>query len=153
MTFDEELKRAFDTLSERLQEEVVRQVAAARVAPGDESLPATDLAASERLLTAIRAIDRASSLREVLDTPVSAAGREASRVALVLVRADKFHGWRFIGFGPALDTAAHIEISRRRLARCRGGRQRASVSGDGGPAGAAPGFANLALAWSTWPCR
>jgi len=145
MTFDEELKRAFDTLSERLQEEVVRQVAAARVAPGDESLPATDLAASERLLTAIRAIDRASSLREVLDTLVSAAGREASRVALVLVRADKFHGWRFIGFGPALDTAAHIEISRTEAgALLEAVASGASVSGDGGAAGAAPGFANLA---------
>ena len=154
MTFDEELKRAFDTLSERLQEEVVRQVAAARVAPGDESLPPTDLAASERLLTAIRAIDRASSLREVLDTLVSAAGREASRVALVLVRADKFHGWRFIGFGPALDTAAHIEIPGRRLARC----SRRSPAEPACLATAERRARRLVLpiwllAWSTWPCR
>jgi hypothetical protein len=98
------------------------------------------------MLTAIRTIDRANSLREVLDTLVSAAGREASRVALVLVRADTFQGWRFIGFGPALDTAARIEISRTEagalLEAVTGG---ASVSGDGGVAGRAPSFANLPL--------
>jgi hypothetical protein len=145
MTFDEELKQALDTLSLRLQGEVVRQVAAmGAAATGGEPLPSTDLLASERMLTAIRTIDRATSLREVLDTLVSAAGREASRVALVLVRGDEFQGWRFIGFGPALDTAARIDISRTEAgALLEAAASGAIVSGDGGAAGRAPGFANL----------
>jgi hypothetical protein len=145
MTFDEELKRAFDTLSARLHGEVVRQVAATKATSGDES-SSCDLAASERMLAAIRAIDRASSLREVLDALVGAAGREASRVAPVLVRADKFQSWRFIGFDPALDTAVRTEISRGQAgALLEAAASGAGMSGDGAVTGTAPGFATRSL--------
>src|SRR5260221_7119718 len=111
MTFDEQLKRAFDTLSERLHDEVARQVASTNADTTYDALQSTELAASERLLAAIRAIDRARSLHDVLDTLVSAVGCEVSRVALVLVYGDAFRGWRFLGFGPAFETADRIDIS------------------------------------------
>ena len=144
MTFDEQLKRAFDTLSECLHEDVGRQVAATRAAAGDAPPQSAELAASERMLAAIRALDQAATLHEVLDTLVSAAAREASRVALVLAHAGGFRGWRFIGFGSPLDTVARIEISSAEAgALLEAVNSGASVSADGAVAGAAPAFAHL----------
>jgi hypothetical protein len=151
MPFDEQLRRAFDTLTDRLRDEiagalngVADELAAAAQADRDraaneaandaradaerdtasrigeaeraadarlfEAVAAAeaaargngrvaDLAASERLLNAIRAIDRATSLSEILDTLITAAGREASRVGILLVRGATAVGWRFVGFG------------------------------------------------------
>ena len=47
---------------------------------------ALDLAATERLVDAMRAMDRARSLRETLDTLAGCAAREASRSAVLLIR-------------------------------------------------------------------
>jgi hypothetical protein len=149
MTFDEQLKGAFDTLTDRLREEIGRQVqsvvdelaasaqsdraqaiadardaaerdASDRVAAAVASAEArardqghetaradagrsSDGAVSERLVDAVRSMSRARSLSEVLDTLVGCAGREAPRAGVLLVRGGRFRGWRFIGFGPALD--------------------------------------------------
>jgi hypothetical protein len=70
---------------------------------------AADQATGERLADAMRAIDRARSLSEVLDTLASCAGRETSRAAVLLVREGQLRGWRFIGFGPAFDRASSFE--------------------------------------------
>jgi flagellar biosynthesis/type III secretory pathway protein FliH len=61
------------------------------------------LAANDRLLAAIKAIDAARSLTEVLDALSNSAGREAARVALLLVQSGQLRGWRFIGFGGSFD--------------------------------------------------
>jgi hypothetical protein len=69
---------------------------------------AAGLAASERLLHAIRDIDRAASLSEILDTLLSAAGREATRVGILLVRGTTLVAWRFVdaaGSGSAFEAA------------------------------------------------
>ena len=83
-----------------------------------ERARAADLAASERLLHAIRGIDRATSLSEILDTLLGAAGREASRAAILLVRGTTLVGWRFVdaaGSGSAFEaanaTALTLEIA------------------------------------------
>jgi len=60
-------------------------------------------AASDRLTEAIRAIDRAQSLSETLDTLASCAGREAARVGVLLARGGELQSWRLIGFGSLLD--------------------------------------------------
>lgn len=151
MPFDEQLRRAFDTLTDRLRDEIAgalngvadelaaaaqadrdraaneaandaradaerdtasrigeaERAAAARLfeavaaaeAAARENGRVADLAASERLLNAIRAIDRATSLSEILETLISAAGREASRVGILLVRGATAVGWRFVGSG------------------------------------------------------
>jgi hypothetical protein len=59
---------------------------------------------------AVRALDRAQSLSETLDTLVSCAGREAKRVGVLLVRHGQLRGWRFIGFGPGLDEQNDYEL-------------------------------------------
>ena len=57
-----------------------------------------ELAAVERLLDAVRAIDRARSLGEVLDTLVGCAAREVARAGVLLVRDERLVSWRFLGF-------------------------------------------------------
>jgi hypothetical protein len=59
---------------------------------------AADLATGERLAEALRALDRAGSLSEILTTLATVAGREAPRAAVLLVRGDNLVGWRFVGF-------------------------------------------------------
>jgi len=58
-----------------------------------------ELADAARLPEAIRALDAASSLGEALDGLVHAAAREAGRAAVFLVKGDRLHDWRTVGFG------------------------------------------------------
>jgi hypothetical protein len=58
-----------------------------------------EMAALTRLLESIRGLDAASSLSDVLDALGHAAGREASRAAVLVVRNDRLLGWRLSGFG------------------------------------------------------
>ncbi len=67
-------------------------------------------AAGERLVEAVRAIDRARSLSEILDTLVSWAGREAARVGVLLVHGGQLRAWRLIGFDGASDDASTIAL-------------------------------------------
>ena len=204
MTFDEQLKRAFDTLTDRLREHIASELrgaaadlaasaqtdreaavatasaeareaaqedarksleaavatASARareaaqedaqksleaaVASERASLKTADLATSERVLEAIRAIDHARSLSEILDILVSCAGREASRVGILLVRAGQLRGWRFIGFGPAFDAANEIELPLQDSGLiAEAVRTGAAVSSDTSGRTAAPAFAEL----------
>ena len=68
-------------------------------------------APAARLLDAVRAIDRARSLTDILDALVDHAAREAGRAAVLLARGGKFRGWRFAGFGPDFESATSIEIA------------------------------------------
>jgi chemotaxis protein histidine kinase CheA len=76
---------------------------------GQEGRDAEERAA--RLLDAIRAIDRARSLTDILDALVDHAAREAGRAAVLLARGGRFRGWRFAGFGPDFENATSIEIA------------------------------------------
>ena len=115
MTFDEQLRRAFETLSDRYRDDIRREVQIAV----DEALAAKSAADSARavaavdnntrLLDSVQWLGRARSLGETLDTLASAAAREASRVAVLTIRGGRAHGWRFIGFG-ALDEAPPVNL-------------------------------------------
>lgn len=180
MTFDEQLKRAFDRLADSLRDHIaneLRGVAAdlvsaqadreaaiatasaeardaaqeqartsldAAVASERAGLKTANLATSERLVGAIRAIDGARSLSEILDILVSCAGREASRVGILLVRAGQLRGWRFIGFGPRFDAANEIELPLQDSGIiAEAVRTGAAVSSDTSGRTAAPAFAEL----------
>ncbi|MGE5244260.1 MAG: hypothetical protein ACM3SQ_08540 [Betaproteobacteria bacterium] len=67
-------------------------------------------AAADRLLDAIRSIDRARSLSEILDTLTACAAREAARAAVLVVRGETLHGWRFIGFNETLEHQPGIDL-------------------------------------------
>jgi len=112
MTFDEELKRAFDALGDRLHAEVQHQIEAAMAelraaAPAEPasvpapaavapSAPAAD-SVPERLLAAIRAMDEARSLTDVLDRLATGAAQHARATAVRLSRGGHVETWRAIG--------------------------------------------------------
>jgi len=58
-----------------------------------------DLACMERLLSAVRDLDRASTLSEALNTLAVHISRQTGRAAILLVRGDRLRGFRVIGFG------------------------------------------------------
>src|SRR4051812_21585159 len=113
MAFDEELTRAFDTLTERLRGEVDREVQR-RTADAIAAIPipeppappqheeesrsaaiaAEHRAAAERLDTALRAIDDGRTLTAVLDALLDAARAEAPDAAIWLSRGGLLHLWR-----------------------------------------------------------
>jgi hypothetical protein len=66
-----------------------------------------ELAFAERLLDAVRRMDSARSLIEVLDVLVDASAREVPRVAVFLVRGSKLAGWRAAGFSRDDDPCEH----------------------------------------------
>jgi hypothetical protein len=161
MSFDEELERTLDALADRLHGEVARQVRAvasdlsaaatadraALARPVAEAIadPAPADVAIGRLADAVRALSQARSLSEILETLVNESGRIASRVALVLVRGDRFQGWRFLGF--ELSSEPHRSFD---LARAEAGVIAAAAdSGVLAASGGAPAFARLS---SDEPC-
>jgi hypothetical protein len=115
MNFEEQLTRAFDTLSERLRGEIDAEVQrrtgeaiAAMPAPeppadarGGVAPSAVDTPARERLTAAFEAIDRARSLSDVLDALLEAARGESAAADLWLLRGGRLHRWR----SPAADGA------------------------------------------------
>jgi hypothetical protein len=122
MTFDEQLRRAFETLNDRLQDDIRREVqiavdeavaaksAAETARAAAETARALDAADKDsRLLDSVQWLGRARSLGETLDILASAAAREAPRVAVLTIRGGRAHGRRFIGFG-ALDEAPPINL-------------------------------------------
>jgi len=116
MTLDARLKRAVDTLGDRLREEITRELrmmtdelsaeaVAAREAAVQSAIagissaivaskPSIDEPDGKRILDAIRALDAARSLTAVLDTLVERAAAAASRAGVLLVRADRVRSWR-----------------------------------------------------------
>jgi hypothetical protein len=152
MSFDEELERTLDVLTDRLREDVVRQVrsiaeelaAAARaerdsLAPPPPEPPAiapTESSPSpDSLAAGIRALTAARSLSEILDTLVRESAHAASRVAVVLVRGAGFQGWRSHGFDTAIFDLAADDAGVIREA--------VEIAAPASSAGA-PGFATLA---------
>jgi hypothetical protein len=69
-----------------------------------------ELAAVTRLLDSIRGLDGATSLSEVLDALGQAAGREASRAAVLVLRNERLLGWKLCGFGARDAQPKSIEL-------------------------------------------
>jgi len=152
MSFDEELERTLDVLTDRLREDVARQVravaaelaAAARaerdamVPPAPEPPPVVPVENSplpERLAAGIRALTAARSLSEILDTLIRESAHAASRVAVVLVRGAAFQGWRLHGFD-----ATTFDLANGEAGVIREAVESAAPASTAG----APRFANLA---------
>jgi hypothetical protein len=139
MTFDEQLRRAFDTLTSRLHDDIRREVQmAVDEALAVEPTRPADAAAGRRLLDAVRSLGGARSLSETLDTLTTCAAAEAHRAAVLTIRGGRAHGWRFIGFGP-LDLNPSIDRSLDHLGIIASA-VRANAVTSGQPA---PSFAEL----------
>jgi hypothetical protein len=68
------------------------------------------LARSERLLGAVRSLDNAASLSDVLDCLVAAARDEAGRAALLVVKGATLRGWSYAGFAEGMLPATEISV-------------------------------------------
>jgi hypothetical protein len=129
MTFDEHVGHTFAELTDRLRDEIARQVDAER-------------AAGQRLVEAVRAMDGARSLSQILDALVSSAGREAARAAILMVQGEELRGWRFVGFDPTPEDTMTFPLSEAGIVG-EAVRTAAPVSGGIRDDIAAPGFAGL----------
>jgi hypothetical protein len=111
MTLDDRLQRAIDTLGERFNEkfrdELTRELqslsedlkAQAQPAPQPPPPPpAPDNSAIVRLADAVRALDEAASLSEVLDILATTAGNESARAGVFVVRDDELRSVKVCGF-------------------------------------------------------
>ena len=116
MTFDEQLRRAFETLSDRHQDDIRREVQiAVDEASGREigrrlgargSPPRTTTRASWTRCSGWAARDRSARRSTRWRAPRRA---RRPRAAVLTIRGGRAHGWRFIGFG-ALDEAPPVNL-------------------------------------------
>ena len=114
MTFEEQITKAFETLTDRLRGEIDQQVqrtaaelvaaapaeSIAAVSPAAIVAPAADAASVERLAENLRAIERARSLTDILDTLIACAREDASDTAVWLIHGGRLHQWRSPGNPP-----------------------------------------------------
>jgi hypothetical protein len=104
-----------------------------------------EMAGISRLLESVRGLDGATSLSEVLDALALAAGREAARAAVVVLRNDRVQGWRMFGFGARDSQPKSIDLALNEsgvigLAAAAG---RTVTTKDSPGAGSGPGFETL----------
>lgn len=70
-----------------------------------------ELSRSARLVNAIRSLDEARGLSEVLERLLQRAGDEVDRAAVLLVKGDRLTGWRLTGFAPDAPPPNSIDLS------------------------------------------
>ena len=70
-----------------------------------------ELSRAARLADAIRNLDEARGLSEVLERLVQCAGHEVDRAAMLLVKGSRLQGWRLAGFAPGAPPARSIDLS------------------------------------------
>jgi hypothetical protein len=148
MSVDDALNQAFETLNGRLRaelraaaDEIASTIKAERERqpPAAVSPPRSAAPDGDRTLHAIRAIGDAGSLSEVLDTLAGSAAHEASRAGVLLLRGERLHGWRFVGFPSSFDASGTVDIPLSEA-----GRLAAAVHTGAAVAGSvAPRFADL----------
>ncbi len=112
--FDDRLQRAVDTLGDKLREQfrddltrelhaVLEDWKAATPPPA----PQVDTAGLVRLADALRAMDSAASLSDILQTLATAAGNESARAGVFLVREGnhqaELRSFRLVGFPAQFD--------------------------------------------------
>lgn len=93
--------------------------AAAEVAEARARERQDELANAERLIEAVRALDHAQSLSEILHLLADKAAEVAGRVAILTLEGRTLRTWRTLGFGPALDAAGfQSELDEEDLIGC-----------------------------------
>jgi hypothetical protein len=65
-----------------------------------------------RLVDAVRRLDDARSLGEVLEVLAQSAAREAERVAVLIARGDRLTGWSLMGFGGRASNPRAIDMTQ-----------------------------------------
>jgi hypothetical protein len=71
-----------------------------------------EMACSDRVVAAMRALDEARSLSEVLTTLTDHAASDAVRVAVLLAHGTRLRGWRFAGMGDVQAATVDVPVAR-----------------------------------------
>lgn len=102
-----------EAVRSRAQEEIERASSAAEqtTARARADFDQLELARAARLADAIRRLDQAAALSEVLERLVQCAADEVDRAAVLLVNGNRLTGWRLAGFAPNLSSASLIDLS------------------------------------------
>jgi len=155
MAIEDQLKQAFETLTDRLRDEVAREIrsmsdgliasaaeersqAAARLSSAVAAAQSAEPVGApvQRLVEAIRAIDAGHSLGEILDALLTHASRETARAAVLLVRGERLRIWKSSGFATAIAPSHEL-----------GGQVVAVLYADNGPAPAADAERRTSRGW------
>jgi hypothetical protein len=127
MTLDDRLKKAVDSLGDKLRDEIAKELSSLNLAPP------RDAASMSRLAEAMSAIDHASSLSDILQTLGTAASVEAARAGVFLLYGGSVRSFRLFGF-PAQFDSAPIELPLNRASVIADAvRQRTTASSAAGP--------------------
>jgi len=120
MPIEDQLKQAFDTLTDRLRDEVAREIrsmsdgliATAAQERSQAAAQAAEVGTApvQRLVEAIRAIDAGRSLGEILDALLAHAVRETARAAVLLVRGERLRVWKSAGFAATIAPSHELDI-------------------------------------------
>jgi hypothetical protein len=104
-----------------------------------------EMEAVSRLLESIRALDSAQTLGDVLDALGDAAGREACRAAVLVVRNDRLTGWKSSGFGSYDSQPKRIDLglTEEGVIASAVANARPTTTHDGHQEARGPGFADL----------
>ena len=112
---------AEEALTARLEEALTARLTAAQSLSEQKTTEAierahadshqAEVARAARFADAIRNLDEARGLSEVLERLVQSAGFEVDRAAMLLVKGDRLTGWRLAGFAPDGPSAKSIDLS------------------------------------------
>lgn len=97
-----------------------------------------DLAQADVLVRAIRALDDAGSLSEVLDRLVRSSAEVAGRAAVLLIRGDQLTGWAHEGFPPDATPARDIVLPLDSAGLISDAVRERALRSTGGPDGRRP---------------
>ncbi len=127
MTMDQRLQRAVDAIGDKLRDQLTQELSAL------DLTPPRDEAAIGRLADALRAIDHAKSLSDILETLATASGNEAARAGVFLMSGIGVRGFRLFGF-PARYEDAPLELPMSRAGVIADAiRQRTTATSADGP--------------------
>src|SRR5262245_14938835 len=96
-----------------VEQEMSGRIAEAAARAGTDvrdGVAASQKAASERLVEAIRAIDTAQSLSEILNALVDSASADGGRAAIFLPQGSALKSWRLVGFDALGAGGSTIEL-------------------------------------------
>ena len=115
------IAEAEEALTARLEEALTARLTAAQSLSEQKTTEAierahadshqAEVARAARFADAIRNLDEARGLSEVLERLVQSAGYEVDRAAMLLVKGDRLTGWRLAGFAPDGPSAKSIDLS------------------------------------------
>ena len=103
MTLDDRLKRAVDSLGEKLRDEIAKELSSLNLEPPHDG------AAIGRLAEAMSAIDHAKSLTDILQTLATAASSESARAGVFLLTGNAVRSFQLFRF-PSQFENGHAEI-------------------------------------------